>query len=52
MSLHVTSFPDQSNNISNIHVCDDDEAVGTIEKTFSDLLYSGFLNLGMTNFTH
>lgn len=52
VSLHVTSFPDQSNNISNIHVCDDDEAVGTIEKTFLDLLYSGFLNLGMTNFTH
>lgn len=39
VSLHVTSLPDQSNNIStgNIYVCDDDEdpeAVGTIEKAF------------------
>lgn len=37
VSLHVTSFPDQSINISNIYVCDDDEdpeAVATIGKTF------------------
>lgn len=38
VSLRVTSFPDQMNNISNIYVCDDDdegpEAVGTIENTF------------------